>query len=192
MLFSDVKHIDANTLHYSLPVKGGLLSFASWLHQLKTDPQFRSDFNVLVAAIPLPAFFWELPPVNKHSIENPFAFVAIKSDLLAGIQGDVNSFRDKITGHQSVFCFKNLGGDATLVVPCPEETKQYPHLAAFSRTASPQQADLFWKVVAESIESLIDKQPVWISTAGLGVPWLHLRIDSKPKYYRYSAFRLWP
>lgn len=192
MLLSNVKHIDEITLHYSLPANGAALSFASWLYQLKTDPQFRIGFNALVAAIPFPAFFWELPPVNKQTIENQFAFVAIKSDLLASTQGDVNSFRDKITGHQSVFCFKNLGGDATLVVPCPEETKQYPHLATFCRTASAAQADLFWKTTAETIEPVLGHQPIWISTAGLGVPWLHLRIDIRPKYYRHSAFKQWP
>lgn len=192
MLLSNSRQIDTNTLQYALTAEDGIVSFASWLHQLKTDPQFRSEFNALVAAISFPAFFWELPPVNNHTIENPFAFVAIKSDLLAGTPGDVTSFRDKINGHQSVVCFKNLGGDATLVVPCPEETKQYPHLATFCRTASQQQADLFWKTTAEAIETRLGLQPIWISTAGLGVPWLHLRIDIRPKYYRHAAFRQWP
>lgn len=192
MLLSNVKRIDEITLLYSLQVNGGAISFASWLQQLKTDPQFRTDFNALVAAIPFTAFFWELPPVNLHTLEQPFAFVAVKSELLARTTGDMSAFSDKIAGYESVCCFKNLQGDATLIVPCPEETKLYPHLAAFTRTASTQQADAFWKLTAETMMSLLGDQPIWISTAGLGVDWLHLRIDSRPKYYRYAAYKSWP
>lgn len=34
--------------------------------------------------------------------------------------------------------------------------------------------------------------PVWISTSGLGVPWLHVRIDDRPKYYQHAPYRTWP
>mmetsp|Transcript_9405 Transcript_9405/g.21189 ORF Transcript_9405/g.21189 Transcript_9405/m.21189 type:complete len:541 (+) Transcript_9405:444-2066(+) len=30
--------------------------------------------------------------------------------------------------------------------------------------------------------------PVWLSTSGMGVPWLHVRLDSSPKYYTYHGF----
>ena len=29
----------------------------------------------------------------------------------------------------------------------------------------------------------------WLSTEGSGVPWLHVRMDSSPKYYHYDAYR---
>ena len=29
----------------------------------------------------------------------------------------------------------------------------------------------------------------WISTAGLGVPWVHVRLDRRPKYYQYDRYR---
>lgn len=32
-------------------------------------------------------------------------------------------------------------------------------------------------------------KPVWLNTAGGGVPWLHIRLDDQPKYYRYQAYR---
>ena len=31
--------------------------------------------------------------------------------------------------------------------------------------------------------------PAWVSTSGLGVSWLHIRIDTRPKYYSYAPFR---
>lgn len=32
-------------------------------------------------------------------------------------------------------------------------------------------------------------KPVWLSTAGAGVPWLHVRLDDHPKYYGYALYR---
>jgi hypothetical protein len=32
-------------------------------------------------------------------------------------------------------------------------------------------------------------RPVWLSTAGAGVPWLHLRLDDRPRYYGFAPFR---
>ena len=34
--------------------------------------------------------------------------------------------------------------------------------------------------------------PVWTSTSGLGVYWLHVRLDSRPKYYQHQPFKKWP
>jgi hypothetical protein len=31
-------------------------------------------------------------------------------------------------------------------------------------------------------------KPVWFSTSGMGVAWLHFRLDRRPKYYTYRAF----
>jgi hypothetical protein len=30
---------------------------------------------------------------------------------------------------------------------------------------------------------------IWISTIELGVSWLHVRIDSTPKYYHYTPYK---
>jgi hypothetical protein len=30
---------------------------------------------------------------------------------------------------------------------------------------------------------------IWVSTAGLGVIWLHMRLDSRPKYYRTNSYK---
>lgn len=33
-----------------------------------------------------------------------------------------------------------------------------------------------------------DSKPVWLSTSGMGIPWLHMRLDQKPKYYSFEPF----
>ena len=36
---------------------------------------------------------------------------------------------------------------------------------------------------------LIGDEVKWLSTAGMGVYWLHVRVDSRPKYYRYQGYK---
>ena len=93
--------------------------------------------------------------------------------------------------------FDSLGGDAVLVAPCERGPRtQYAHLGAFVREASaPQQAAL-WKAVGHALKRALanrgDSVATWLSTEGSGVPWLHIRLDSRPKYYHHAAYRAKP
>ncbi len=93
-------------------------------------------------------------------------------------------------GGQAVVSFANLGGDAQLVVPGPLTDKSYyNHLANFIRNCPNNQIVKFWQKVGEIYQQEIGPQMKWLSTAGLGVYWLHVRIDSRPKYYRYKDYK---
>jgi hypothetical protein len=47
--------------------------------------------------------------------------------------------------------------------------------------------------VDKSLHALVDvaddANPEWLSTAGAGVSWLHVRLDDRPKYYGYAPYR---
>lgn len=43
-------------------------------------------------------------------------------------------------------------------------------------------------VANEALDMLRNHAKIWISTYGLGVPYLHVRIDTRPKYYHTSKF----
>ena len=48
-----------------------------------------------------------------------------------------------------------------------------------------------WKKTAATMEQrLQDQSPnnIWLSTAGDGISWLHVRLDSRPKYYEYRPY----
>jgi hypothetical protein len=104
-----------------------------------------------------------------------------------------------------VATFPNLGGDATLVVPKMIEVSVtaagistaasstvYAHLANFIRNGTSEQITAVWNMVAQAYRDRIIKQPqesVWLSTSGLGVLWLHFRLDNVPKYYSYEPYK---
>ena len=86
--------------------------------------------------------------------------------------------------------FENLGKDAILVVPSPLGSEPaYSHLAAFIRYAPENQRHLLWRIVGQTVQNEISARPLWVSTAGGGVDWLHVRLDSRPKYYGYAPYK---
>ncbi|HJK90133.1 MAG TPA: hypothetical protein RMH85_01225 [Polyangiaceae bacterium LLY-WYZ-15_(1-7)] len=62
---------------------------------------------------------------------------------------------------------------------------------AWLRAAPDALADELWRRVAEEIGRWREagRGTLWVSTSGGGVPWLHLRLDSSPKYYRHRPYR---
>jgi hypothetical protein len=106
--------------------------------------------------------------------------------------------------------FTNLGGDATLVAPrdwSPESSPSmysscYGHIANFMRRGPEQQVLQMWNTLGKTLgekllmsstpSSVETSKPLWFSTAGDGVAYLHFRLDSRPKYYHYGAFRKFP
>jgi hypothetical protein len=89
--------------------------------------------------------------------------------------------------------FRTLNSEAvglSTVVPCPiAEPSAYGHLAAFVRLAPNEQQHALWQLVGETMTRRIGTKPVWLSTAGAGVSWLHIRLDNRPKYYGFGPYK---
>lgn len=172
------------------------LSWKQVLSLLQSDATFRKMLVQALAASPFPAFFFECPPITAGGIENGqlFEYVLVNSPSLARVKADHQPFAKQIADGaktNNVVAFPNLGRDAFLVVPCQDGSYDaYAHLAKFTQLASPVQQDNFWKLAAETIVRQVPaKAPLWVSTSGLGVYWLHLRLDSVPKYYTYEPYK---
>lgn len=57
-----------------------------------------------------------------------------------------------------------------------------------------QQRELY-SMVAEQVCNQLHEQPgapLWLNTDGGGVPWLHVRLDSTPKYIKHRAYTQCP
>ncbi len=182
--------ISPTTTKYKILANQEPISYHSWISNLKNSTTFIDFFIDILKSSDHTAYFWEVKPVTKKQINEDFEFVLVKSNSLPNITADEYTFQKYFTAGEKVVSFPNLGGDAQLVVPTPlNNPSHYAHLASFVRNAPVNQVREFWKTTAAVYEKEIGKKTVWLSTAGLGVYWLHVRIDSRPKYYRFGEYK---
>ncbi len=168
------------------------LSFKEFFVLLERSEDFALWYSELIASSAFEAFFWELPPLTTETIGHGAEFVVIESASLARIRSDPIPFQSHFSAQpgSGVIEFPNLGGDALLIVPAPiGSVDSYPHLAAFLRTAPRSQIISLWRVAARAVLENLGSAPRWLSTAGLGVSWLHLRLDTRPKYYNFLPYK---
>ena len=165
------------------------LSFDEVYKAWRSDDAFRDFWIESLRENPFEAYCWECPPVNDQGRSHPFECVFVSSPSLARMTPDREAFREHFRPGCRTATFDNLGNDAVLVAPCPLETDSaYGHLAQFVRAAPDAQQHSLWQTVGEAMQARLGTEPVWLSTAGHGVAWLHVRLDSRPKYYRHAAY----
>ncbi len=170
------------------------VTYSEVIELWQKNKAFRSFFSSLLAYAPFSAYFWETPPITLSTVNKAFEFVLVDSPQLARVHPDSSSFRQyfqSATLGEEVITFPNLGRDALLVVPCPTaEMSAYPHIASFVREAPQSQQQALWQSVGLVIQQKLNDQPIWVSTSGNGVYWLHIRLDSKPKYYTFKPYKV--
>lgn len=185
-----------NRIHkFSVTHQGEPLSYAQALDLWEGDTAFRSFFLSILTEAPFSAYRWETPPVTTETLDRDFEFVILGSswlDLTPDPAPFASYFTDDNT-EEGIVVFENLGRDAVLVVPSPRgPDSAYGHLAAFTREAPAAQNHALWRIVARTMRERISDRPVWLSTAGGGVAWLHVRLDSRPKYYGFRPYKETP
>jgi hypothetical protein len=155
------------------------------------------------------AIFWECTPVSQSTANSiPLEFVILDAPALSERQFDLTAFQDQFqqVAHErddGVISFSNLRKDAILVVPTPLEYQtsrfNYPqymtHLASFHVGASESHVSNLWRGIGKTFLNILgserdSKRKFWLSTSGLGVSWLHIRIDTRPKYYNYVEYKI--
>lgn len=168
------------------------LSIAQFLEALEEE-SIAQSLRDLLNGLPLQAYFWELPALRKQTVGRPLEFVVTRSENLAGTRADWSDFREPLARaarHSDIAVFENLGGDALLVVPDPVSGDEpWAHLAAFARHAPDAIWGALFRETARAVTQRLSERPLWLSTSGTGVPWLHVRLDSRPKYYVYAPYR---
>ena len=167
------------------------VSYAETLRLWQVDADFRAFFMALLADSPFSAFRWETPPITTANANRAFEFILLDSPGPAS-KPDATAFADYFSrgGNQLVVEFANLAKNAILVVPCPTGLlSAYGHLGAFVRYAPAPQQHALWQLVGTAMQRRLGASPVWLSTAGAGVSWLHVRLDDRPKYYSFLPYK---
>jgi hypothetical protein len=195
------------------------LSMGDWILLMKENKGvIATVMTELLQKAPFDAFRFETPGVSVETVrDKPFEFVLVQDSSLQmfAAQEDPYVFAEHLecvnNNNQSLSnadngpaacTFKNVGGDAILVSPrnwkgSTSNSNYHGHLANFMRGASSQQILETWRIVASALEEQLlgespqraRSKPLWFSTAGGGVAWLHFRLDSRPKYYHYRPYR---
>jgi hypothetical protein len=188
-IFTDDQDGGGRTLKLRFCAGERCLSYRQVLSAWSEAEDFRELFMRQIRVAPFTALRWECPALDKNSLDREFECVLLDSPFL-DVPANPRDFSEYLRTDAEVVEFSNLGGDARLIVPCPRSAgANYSHLAAFHRSADLEQQHALWQAVAAAVSSRVSETPLWLSTAGGGVDWLHVRLDSRPKYYAYPAYR---
>lgn len=182
------------TVRYAMTTESGPWSIRQALQALAEDAAFRTVLDTQLATCPLASYRFETPGVTQTTADRPFEFVLVDSPGLIR-EPDPFAFvtHFALKPGEPVVCFDNVGRDARLIVPTPlVESANYPHLAAFTRGVPVEQRQALWRRVGEEMLQRLSDRPVWLNTAGMGVAWLHIRLDDRPKYYAHGPYRRQP
>lgn len=146
------------------------------------------------------SIFWECRPV--YSQDDPFEFSICTADITPLRIARQNSkpfqkeLEDGFRRGELAVSFPNLSGETTLVVPVginESVCDGYAHLLLFmkSKCISLEQKHKFWIKVGQELKLYfaMNHFPIYLSTSGLRVSWLHVRIEDFPKHYRYSGYK---
>ena len=191
--------ISASVSKYTLNYNDNQVSFLEMISLLKSGNISVIDLiKKSIVEFPNNEVFFECPPTTYNiAASTPFEYVLIKAPDLRNKEPDSASFQSyfKSKVGSDVIYFPNLSKDAILVVPLPDNSldySKYTHLSAFIRLGKSKQVNAVLKELGMAFEKTLKKDPTkkfWLSTSGLGVYWLHFRIDSNPKYYKYDFYK---
>jgi hypothetical protein len=182
---------NGRVVKYAIDLDSTPVSYAEVLRRWQNDADFRTLYMGLLADSPFSAFRWETPPITTATANRPCVLVVFVIPGLAK-KTEAAAFAERFKGapETGVVEFANLGNDAVLIVPCPNAPHSaYGHIGAFVRQAPERQRHALWQLVGAAMQRRLGTKPVWLSTAGAGVSWLHVRLDDRPKYYGYAPYR---
>lgn len=181
---------EGKSCKYKLYQQEERLRYADFITLIQEDEQFRVSLIEVLSDVSFPAYQWETPPVTTDTVNRLFEFVIINRPAidLPPNPGPFRRYFADTDTNGGIAVFNNLGNDAKLIAPAPNGELNYSHLGVFCRQAPVEQQHELWKAVGRVTERQLSDQPLWLNTAGGGVAWLHVRLDSRPKYYRHRLF----
>ncbi|KXX71830.1 hypothetical protein [Flammeovirga sp. SJP92] len=167
------------------------LSFKEVFTLWQKDPTFTAFYVNDLLPILGNSFFWEHPPLMEKHLDKEYELVIRKTRSYDCKMPNEVAFEEHFCNGEKVATFYNLGKNARLIVPAKiGESEHYKHLGAFMEQADQEQIiELFDKVGAHVLNELKTGQQIWLNTAGLGVIWLHIRLDTRPKYYKTKRYK---
>lgn len=158
---------------------------------LLTDLRNRNDtplvqkFVAVLKNCPFTSYYFEAP--NLKSINIPLEFVLVESDTLHTKKANWGPYRDYMSLGKHATSFDNKDGEFRLIIPTKKG--DYGHVADFMKSATDKEIQEVLHLTAKEIhDASKSRKPLYLSTHGDGVSWLHFRVGRTPKYYNYHKY----
>lgn len=168
-----------------------LLTFGEVIGLWHKCAAFRDIFISTLQDEPFEAFFWETPPMTLKTMNSPYEHVVRNAPNLKDIQPTPEVFCEHLNKAKNngdiITTFSNLGGDTTLISPVFGNGGA--HFASFLRNGESEQVHALLKAISLAVNKKLHDKPLWLSTSGEGVSWLHVRLDARPKYYKHIPYK---
>ena len=185
---------NGNIQKFRLRKEGRELEYREVLILWEKDQEFLDFYISIFKKCEFNSYIWETPPISTDTVDQPFEFALLNTPIASKTpdRETYEEYYDLDTPNHGVVSFPNLGHDAVLVVPSPfRKDANYSGFAEFFREAPIDQQRSLWMVTAHQVKLQLSEKPTWVSVAGGGIAWLHIRLDSRPKYYRYMPYTTW-
>lgn len=198
---TDVVINDRPAEHYTLYGDGQEMGVRDFVNRLTDHENFREFLTLTLKKSYLMSFFFECSPISRKLYKQnaPFSFYLIDAPELENVIPDNRAFDmyEKCDDETGAISTVSKSKDAVLVIPCPRmiddensadygDDRWYGTLRQFVDNSDAFSYDSLWYTVGKKLVSLLKKyrkRTLYLNTHGTAVPWLHIRIDSKPKYY---------
>jgi hypothetical protein len=187
----EIKGQNENTVRFRLKKEYQNLSFKEVFKLWRDNADFIEFYKDELIKLNYQAFYWEHPAIKEAFLDKNYECILQRSKPLEHLASNESAFKDYLDSKEKVVDFMNLGKNARLIVPTKKTDRAiYNHLGLFIRLAEKEQIIEVFKRVGVSIFKEIKTQKlIWLNTAGLGVIWLHIRMDTKPKYYKTKRYK---
>lgn len=168
------------------------------IFKLSKCDEFCNNFINIFENIYFDFYFFEVKPIKYHCIHNEsFEFVVSYPSVPFLGSADYSCFKEYgiVKNDNSIIHFHNKSGDCLLICPtynCNYEKKNYAHIGLFMKSKNNEQKIQLIQTMLITYYNQLKETPnkfKWLSTHGLGVPWLHVRIDNSPKYIAFEEYR---
>ncbi len=170
-----------------------LMSFTEVINGWATKAAFQDFYTETLLQYGGKGCFWEHPRLDRAMVNEPYEGVIIRTDAFTKLTADFSPFAGAVQPDQSVSVFPNLVGTARLIVPNQPESPEVNgrDLIAFLASAPGPLRHKFWRTVGMEVARAIAEGAAfrYLSTHGLGVRWLHVRLEQRPKYYHHRPYR---
>ena len=162
------------------------ISFGDAMKLLNMNKSFRSLVAEAFKRVPFKHYMFGFTKINSEADKrNPFKIFFKNSPEFKNITADPEPFLQYFQDSKKKWTkFLNIGRDTLLLVPCPPKAQPnyeyYKSIGDYVENHSSKDFEEVLKNIGYIASRL--KAPMYINTHGFGVHWLHIRIDTKPKY----------